>query len=101
MQWPAFWRVLVGEGIFDHHVWILQCVYFGQCGEFVADMVQSKKIQYQKRRAARVRAKPTFVLCGVTMGDARMEGPGRNLLDLHSPSNFHYKMGELMLATNG
>ena len=29
-----------------------------------------------------MRAKPTFVLCGVTMGDGRMEGPGRNLLDL-------------------
>ena len=24
-----------------------------------------------------MRAKPTFVLCGVAMGDARMEGRGR------------------------
>ena len=43
VHWPALWRALVEEGIPDHLVWILQCVYFGQCGEVVADLGQSRK----------------------------------------------------------
>ena len=42
-HWPALWRALVDEGIPDHLVWILQCVYFGQCGEVVAHLGQSRK----------------------------------------------------------
>ena len=43
VRWPALRRALVDEGIPDHLAWILQCVYFGQCGEVVADMGQSRK----------------------------------------------------------
>ena len=75
MHWPALWGALVAEGILVHLVWILQCIYFGQCGEVVGDMGQSGRIFFT---AARVCAKSTFVLCGVAMGDARMEGRGRN-----------------------
>ena len=43
VHWPALWRALVDEGIPDHLVWILQCVDFGQRGEVVGDMRQSRK----------------------------------------------------------
>ena len=43
VHWPALWRALVDEGIPVHLVWILQCVYFGQCGEVVGEMGQSRK----------------------------------------------------------
>ena len=40
---PALWSALVDEGFPVHLVWTLQCVYFGQCGEVVGDMGQSRK----------------------------------------------------------
>ena len=43
VHWPALWTALVDEGIPVHLVWILQCVYFGQCGEVVGDMGQNSK----------------------------------------------------------
>ena len=43
VHWPALWRALVDEGIPDHLVWILQCIYLGQCGEAVRDRGQSRK----------------------------------------------------------
>ena len=43
VRWPALCTALVDERIPDHLVWILQCVYFGQCGEAVADMGQGRK----------------------------------------------------------
>ena len=43
VHWPALWTAIVYEGIPVHLVWILQCVYFGQCGEVVGDMGQSSK----------------------------------------------------------
>ena len=43
VHWPALWTALVDEGIPVHLVWILQCVYFGQCGEVVGEMGQSRK----------------------------------------------------------
>ena len=44
VHWPALWGALVAEGILVHLVWILQCIYFGQCGEVVGDMGQSGRI---------------------------------------------------------
>ena len=41
VHWPALWRALVDA---DHLVWILQCAYFGQCGDVVGDMRQSRKL---------------------------------------------------------
>ncbi len=43
VHWPALWKVLVDERIPEHLIWILQCVYFGQCGEVISDMGQSRK----------------------------------------------------------
>ena len=43
VHWPALWTALVDGGIPVHPVWILQCVYFGQCGEVVGEMGQSRK----------------------------------------------------------
>ena len=43
VHWPALWKALVDEGISDHLVWIWQCVCFGQSGEVVGDMGQSRK----------------------------------------------------------
>ena len=70
--WGNFWpsRMDLAMRILRTMWW--SCIWHGA----------KQKIQYQRRRAARARAKPTFVLCGVTIGDGRMEGPGRNLRDL-------------------
>ena len=38
VHWPALWTALVDEEIPIHLVWILQCVYFRQCGEVVGDI---------------------------------------------------------------
>ena len=50
VHWPALWRVFVDEGIPVHLVWILACVYFGQCGGVVGDMGQSRIFNITDRR---------------------------------------------------
>ena len=43
VHWPALWRAIVDQGIPDHVVWVSQCVYFGQRGEIVGFVGQSRK----------------------------------------------------------
>ena len=78
---PALGGALVDEGLPDHLVWMLQCVYFGQYGELVGDLGPCRNCNI----TGGARAKSTFVLCGVAMGNAKRRAEvgniGFNLMD--------------------
>ena len=70
-------RRALDEGCPDPLVWILQCVCFGQCGEVVGDMGQSRKFNITGGvRQGRVLS-PRLFWGGLAIGDARTEGRGR------------------------
>ena len=96
VHWPALWEVLVDERIPDHLIWILQCVYFGQCGEVVNDMGQSRKFNITRDVRQGCVLSPRL-FCAVlqwamrewsaevgNIGFNLMDG-GSNLLDLRLP----------------
>ena len=74
VHWHALWTALVDEGIPAYLVWILQCVYFGQCGEVVGDMGQSSKFNITGGvRQGRVLSPRMF--CSVLQWESENGGP--------------------------